>query len=131
MTRYSNMNLPTSLNLHADYHVSKNLYLGYTSSTALEEEFRSSQSPFEINTFNCFLDSSEKIGIALPLSIQRNGQFNVGLSGRINLLELTNKLNAQDGMISVWRDAQYYRTIGEKSAIQLQHICRYCFQSWL
>ena len=96
-----NMNLPTSFNLHADYHISKNLYLGYTSSTALRRS--SDLHKVHLKSIHSIVPrySSKKIGVALPLSIQRNGQFNVGLSGRINLLELTNKLNAQDGIISV------------------------------
>ena len=96
-----NMNLPTSLNLHADYHFSKNLFLGYTSSTALIR--KSDLHKVHVKSIHSIVPrySSEKIGVALPLSIQRNGQFNVGLSGRVNLLELTNRLNARDGIISV------------------------------
>ena len=96
-----NMNLPTSLNLHADYHISKNLYLGYTSSIALNRS--SDLHKVHLKSINSIVPrySSEKIGVALPLSIQRNGQFNIGLSGRVNLIELTNKLNAQDGIISI------------------------------
>ena len=86
------MNLPTSLNLHADYHISKNLYLGYTSSIALKRS--SDLHKVHLKSINSIVPrySSEKIGVALPLSIQRNGQFNIGLSGRVNLIELTNKL---------------------------------------
>ena len=96
-----NMNLPTSLNFHADYNVSKNLYLGYTSSTALKRN--SDLHKVHLKSIHSIVPrySSEKIGVAVPLSIQRNGQFNIGLSGRINLIGLTDKLNARDGIISV------------------------------
>ena len=96
-----NMNLPTSLNIHADYHFSKNLFLGYSSSTALKR--KSDLHKVHVKSIHSIVPrySSQKIGVALPLSIQRNGQFNVGLSGRVNLLGLTNRLNARDGVISV------------------------------
>jgi outer membrane protein OmpA-like peptidoglycan-associated protein len=99
-TRF-NMNLPTSLNLQADYQFAKNLFLGYTSSTALIR--KSDAHKVHMKSIHSIVPrySSPKMGIALPLSIQRNGQFNVGLSGRVSLLGLTNKLKARDGIVSI------------------------------
>ena len=81
------MNLPTTLNLQFDYNLWNNIYIGYASSTSLKRK----ADPHKVHSKSIHSIipryESAKIGVSVPLTIQRNAQFNVGLSARYTFAE--------------------------------------------
>lgn len=79
------MNLPTSLNIQFDYNLVKHFYLNYSSSLAIK--FPNDPHRVHQKMINTITPRFEKqqLSVMMPLTLQRNGQFNVGLSARFNV----------------------------------------------
>ncbi len=76
------MNLPTALSIQADYYFRNNIYFGYTSYIPIW--LRSDEAKVHNLMRHVFLARYEKrnFGVAIPVSIVRNGQINAGLNVR-------------------------------------------------
>ncbi len=81
------MNLPTALNLQFDYNIWKSFYLNYTGSFPLKSSNDPSKVHMKMIQTVSARYESEKFGIAVPFSLQRNGKLNMGLSGRYNIIK--------------------------------------------
>jgi outer membrane protein OmpA-like peptidoglycan-associated protein len=83
------MNLPTSFNAQFDYRIINNFYINY--STTLPLKFKEDKAKVHQKMMNTITPRIEKNkwSIMLPISIQRNGQLNVGSVGRIVINDFT------------------------------------------
>lgn len=83
------INLPTSLHAAVDYHYKKNMYVGYNISLPIY--FKRDKT----NVHHSFIHTitprveTEKFSFMLPLSMQGNGKFYLGMAGRLNMSRLT------------------------------------------
>lgn len=82
-----NMNLPTSFNIQADYNIWKNFYVAYNSSTSIK--LRSDANKVHMKAIHSIIPRYEtgKVSVAVPFTVQRNAQFNVGIAGRYSFSE--------------------------------------------
>lgn len=79
------MNLPTSLNLQADYRFWKDFYIGYTSQIPLKLKSDPHKSHWKaIHTFSPRYET-RKVTAVLPISFQRTGQITIGAAGRYTI----------------------------------------------
>ncbi len=89
-----NMNLPTSLNLQFDYHFIKNIYFNYTGTFALKSNGDPSKSYNRgIHTVTARIEKYNW-SIMAPISLQRNGTFNIGFAARYGFKKLPFQLFA-------------------------------------
>jgi len=77
------MSLPASLNLQFDYLIKNGFYLNYSSSLSVKNPNDANKVHEKmIHTFTPRIEK-DNYSILLPISIQRNAQFNVGIVGRV------------------------------------------------
>lgn len=82
------MNLPTALSVQADYYFRNNIYFGYTSYIPIW--LRSDEAKVHNLMRHVFVARYEKrsFGVAIPVSIVRNGQVNAGLNIRFGAITI-------------------------------------------
>jgi len=109
---YFRMNLPTSLNIQFDYLVVKYFYLNYSSATALK--FPKDKHKVHQKAIHTITPRLEKdmFSIMLPISLQRNAQLNVGLTGRyqfknINVFVGSNNVTFLFGKRTIYNNSIY------------------------
>jgi outer membrane protein OmpA-like peptidoglycan-associated protein len=79
------MNLPTSFNVQVDYHIWKNFYANYTTSLPLKSKRDPSKSHLKAIQSITPRYEHVKYSVMLPITLQRNGQLNLGVAGRYQL----------------------------------------------
>lgn len=77
-----NMNLPTSLNLSADYNIWKNFYASWTSVIPLKRKRDPHKSHFKAIHSLTPRYETRKVSVMVPITFQRTGQVNLGIAGR-------------------------------------------------
>ncbi|MCT4581565.1 MAG: DUF5723 family protein [Flavobacteriales bacterium] len=95
-----NVALPSELSIQGDYHIKKQFYVALTSNipiwfpgdahkshnifiTSIIPRYEGYIRPKPSSYYQYIPKRELPVGIAMPISIQRNGQINLGLSGRI------------------------------------------------
>jgi outer membrane protein OmpA-like peptidoglycan-associated protein len=101
------MSLPTSFNVQIDYLVLKDFYVNY--STAISVKLAKDPNKVHQKAIHTLTPRIEKdkFSLMLPLSIQNNSQFNVGIAGRylmgnVNLFMGTNNLTFLFGKRTIY-----------------------------
>ena len=80
-----NMNLPTIFSLQGDYRLNEKFYINYTTVVPLMR--RRDPHKVHLKALQSITPryETDKIGVMVPVTFQRNAQVNLGLAGRINV----------------------------------------------
>ena len=82
-----NMNLPTLLNLQADYNIWRSFYVNWTSAIPLKRRRDPHKAHFKAIHSITPRYESQKVSVMLPMTFQRNAQFNVGFAVRLDIYD--------------------------------------------